>query len=80
MDRSKKFVPTGMDISHSMNFFAKCDLGITVHRGEDAVEIHCWKSRYYWLGKQGMCKMTYNPVAGTYGEYEKIEKKYNFDF
>jgi len=71
MDRSKKFVPTGMDISHSMSFFAKADLGFSVHRGEEAVEIHCWKSRYYWLGRQGMCKMDYNPVTGTYTDHDK---------
>ena len=86
MDRTKKFVPTGLDISHSMSFFAKADLGITVARGDNpehskyaGVEIHCWKSRYYWLGRQGMKDLRYNKVTGVYSEYE-TQRKENFNW
>ena len=39
-------VPKGMNISGSAAFFAKADIGLTVHLDKDKnVEIHCWKCR-----------------------------------
>lgn len=66
-------VPKGMNISGSAAWFAKADLGITVHRAEDCVEIHCWKSRFKWVGQQGTACLTYNLSNGRYEDFDKPE-------
>ena len=63
-------VPKGMNISGSAAWFAKADLGITVHRGEDGVEVHCWKSRFKWVGQQGMALLDYDISTGQYSQKE----------
>jgi len=62
-------VPKGMNISGSAAWFAKADLGITVHRTEDCVEIHCWKSRFKWTGQQGVACLTYELSNGRYHDW-----------
>ena len=62
-------VPTGMSISGSAAWFAKADLGITVHRSGDDTEIHCWKSRFKWIGKQGAVPVIYDKSTGRYSDY-----------
>jgi twinkle protein len=62
--------PDGMSISGSMAWWAKTDVGITVHRQSDHVEIAVWKCRYRWVGKQGECKLEFEPSAGTYHELD----------
>ncbi|HAO00777.1 MAG TPA: hypothetical protein DCQ42_03395 [Halomonas sp.] len=62
-------VPKGMNISGSAAWFAKADLGITVHRGEDCVEVHCWKSRFKWTGQQGTALLTYDLSNGRYRDF-----------
>jgi twinkle protein len=55
--------PTGYDISGSAHFFNKADCGVTVHREQDSpldVQIHIWKCRFSWIGKQGMTKVVYD--------------------
>ena len=59
-------VPKGMSISGSAAWFAKADLGVTVHRGDMGVEIHCWKSRFKWVGQQGMTTLGYDIPTGRY--------------
>jgi twinkle protein len=66
-------VPKGMNISGSAAWFAKADLGITVHRAEDCVEVHCWKSRFKWVGQQGMACLTYNLSNGRYEGFNPPE-------
>tara|TARA_B100000927_G_scaffold114506_4_gene92658 strand:- start:1467 stop:3215 length:1749 start_codon:yes stop_codon:yes gene_type:complete len=61
-------VPKGMNISGSAAWFAKADLGVTVHRTDECVEIHCWKSRFKWVGSQGVAHLSYNMFNGTYTE------------
>ena len=61
-------VPKGMSISGSAAWFAKADLGITVNRLDDCVEIHCWKSRFKWVGQQGVVTLGYNMLNGRYEE------------
>ena len=64
-------IPKGMDISGSAAWFAKCDVGVTVHRSEDAPdvsEIHCWKSRFKYIGRIGKTSLTYNKVCGVYDD------------
>ena len=70
-------VPKGMNISGSAAWFAKADLGITVHRAEDCVEIHCWKSRFKWVGQQGMACLTYNLSNGRYEGFNPSEPAVN---
>ena len=64
--------PKGYDISGSAAWFAKADHGITVHRPDPtrsvASEIHSWKSRFSWLGKQGQCTLYFNTTTSAYSE------------
>ena len=64
-------VPKGMNISGSAAFFAKADLGITVHLdSEKNVEIHCWKARFKWVGKTGYVNLDFDIPTGTYSDIE----------
>jgi len=76
----KKNVCTGIDISGSMAWFSKADMGLTVYRGEESVEIHCWKARWGWNGRLGSVKLGFNPVNGRYSEYEEAEDDFDWDF
>ena len=69
-------VPKGMNISGSASFFAKADLGITIHQNKDKeVEVHCWKVRFKWIGSVGKVKLAYDVPSGRYSEvkYEPIQ-------
>ena len=63
-------VPTGMHISGGPTWFAKADLGLTVHRGNMGVEIHCWKARLKWIGRQGMVYVDYDIPTGRYSDHK----------
>ena len=56
------------------SWFAKADIGFTVHRNFDTerVEIHVWKVRFKHLGKQGMSELQYDVVTGTYSEIPDV--------
>ena len=62
--------PKGYDISGSAAWFAKADLGVTVHRKADTnmSEIHCWKVRFKWIGQQGVTDVEYFKATGQYKE------------
>ena len=60
--------PDGMSISGSMAWWAKTDVGLTIHRAEKCTEVAVWKCRYRWVGQQGETTLLYNKVAGTYSE------------
>jgi twinkle protein len=61
--------PDGMSISGSMAWWAKADVGLTVHRTKDhGVEIAVWKCRYRWVGTQGETTLEYRKATGTYAE------------
>jgi twinkle protein len=66
-------VPKGMSISGSAAWFAKADLGITVHRTDDDVEVHCWKCRFKWVGKQGVTNLNYDLLSGRYSEQSSVQ-------
>jgi len=66
-------VPKGMSISGSAAWFAKADLGVTVHRGEDDVEVHCWKCRFKWVGKQGVTNLDYDLLSGRYSDKPRVK-------
>ena len=62
--------PDGMAISGSMAWWAKADVGLTVHRQEKITEVICWKCRYRWVGKTGLVEMNYDTTTGSYTEIE----------
>ena len=80
-------VPNGHDISGSAAFYAKADVGMTMHRPDptiDICEIHIWKCRHSWVGKQGMTELRYDKPTATFTEknYDKffdgdIDRTYN---
>ena len=70
-------VPKGMNISGSAAWFAKADLGITIHRTDDCVEVHCWKSRFKWVGQQGVACLAYNMSNGRYEDLASPEPAIN---
>lgn len=62
--------PDGMSISGSMAWWAKTDIGLTVHRTKTDTQIAVWKCRYRWVGQQGETTLDFNKAAGTYSEPE----------
>ena len=62
-------VPKGDSIAGSAAWAARCDLGLSVARNkDDNVEVHCWKSRLKWVGRQGMKTLSYNLSNGIYSD------------
>jgi len=61
-------VPDGMAISGSMSWWAKADVGLTVHRQPDDVMIKVWKARWRWVGKLGKASLHYDIPTGTYAQ------------
>lgn len=65
-------IAKGFDISGSAAWFAKADFGITVHRPSPELdhisEIHIWKCRFGWMGKQGQASLIYDPATYSYTE------------
>jgi twinkle protein len=61
-------VPDGMSISGSMAWWAKADVGLTVHRQENDVLIKVWKCRWRWIGKLGKTTLMYDVPSGTYNQ------------
>lgn len=61
--------PDGMAISGSMSWWAKADVGLTVHRTPtNESEIAIWKCRARWVGTQGETRLVYNKVSGSFTE------------
>jgi twinkle protein len=62
--------PKGYDISGSAAWFAKADIGLSVHRPDPIAnaisEVHIWKCRFSWVGKQGVADLFFNPVTSRY--------------
>ena len=68
-------VPRGYDISGSAAWFAKADCGLTVHRQQDVnpleAQIHIWKIRFSWVGKQGETRLYYDTGTTRYNYFGK---------
>mgnify|MGYP001597116784 CR=1 FL=1 len=68
----KARIPDGNSISGSAHFWNKADFGLTVHRPAPKenyeAEVHVWKCRFSWLGKQGYCRLLYDPATFSYTE------------
>lgn len=76
--------PGGYDISGSAAWFAKADCGLTIHRDvkEDPLEtqVHLWKVRFSWVGKQGETRLRYDPEIFSYYEGPPEEKAEGEEF
>jgi twinkle protein len=67
-------VPGGYDISGSAAWFAKADCGVTVHREKEdphVAQIHVWKCRFSWVGKQGQANLVYDIATTKYREMQQ---------
>ncbi len=72
-------VPGGYDISGSAAWFAKADCGVTVHREKDdpyVAQIHIWKCRFSWVGKQGQANLLYDIGSTCYREMQFDDKPF----
>lgn len=72
-------VPGGYDISGSAAWFAKADCGLTVHREKDdphVGQIHVWKCRFSWVGKQGQTNLVYDIATTRYREMQLEDKAF----
>lgn len=62
--------PKGYDISGSAAWFAKADVGLTVHRPDPSnsplSQIIIWKCRFSWAGKQGETELSFDVPTSTY--------------
>ena len=67
-------VPRGYDISGSASFFSKADCGVTIDRPDPSkttqTDVHIWKCRYSWVGKQCKTSFTYDRVKSRYDVYD----------
>jgi len=60
--------PKGQHISGSAAWFAKADMGVTVHRNGNETEVHVWKSRFKWVGQIGKVDLNYDLPTGRYSD------------
>lgn len=74
--------PGGYDISGSAAWFAKADCGLTIHRDtkEDPflTQVHLWKVRFSWVGKQGETRLRYDPAISSYYQAEEAQAGEDF--
>lgn len=72
-------VPKGYDISGSSHYFNKADCGLTIHREMDMphlTQVHVWKCRFAWVGKQGQTDLIYNTATTSYYETPTDEEEF----
>ena len=73
--------PKGYDISGSASWFAKADVGLTVHRpnpsNSNVSEVIIWKCRFSWVGAIGECSLMFDKATTCYsgmGEFYERDK------
>lgn len=66
-------VPKGQHISGSAAWFAKADMGVTVHRTRDQTQVHVWKSRFKWVGSIGEVELDYDIPTGRYSDKPPVD-------
>jgi twinkle protein len=71
-------VPKGQHISGSAAWFAKADMGVTVHRNKNQTEVHVWKSRFKWVGAVGDIELDYDLPTGRYSDRPDATKNYEW--
>jgi twinkle protein len=70
--------PGGYDISGSAAWFAKADCGVTVHREKEephVTQVHIWKCRFSWVGKQGEARLVYDVGTTCYTEVQQDDQQ-----
>jgi len=71
--------PKGYDISGSASWFAKADVGLTIHRPNPSQsnisEVIIWKCRFSWVGAIGECSLMFDKVTTTYEGMGKIYER-----
>jgi twinkle protein len=76
--------PGGYDISGSAAWYAKADCGLTIHRdvkeNPHETQVHLWKVRFSWVGKQGETRLQYDPECFTYFEGPPQEEAQGEEF
>ena len=69
--------PKGYDISGSASWFAKADIGLTVHRpnpsSSSISQIMIWKCRFSWVGSIGDCGLSFDKVTSRYNSVGTLE-------
>ena len=69
--------PKGYDISGSASWFAKADIGLTVHRpnpsSSSISQILIWKCRFSWVGSIGDCGLSFDKVTSRYNSLGKMQ-------
>jgi twinkle protein len=72
--------PKGYDISGSASWFAKADIGLTVHRPNPSTssisQIFIWKCRFSWVGSIGDCALSFDKVTTRYNSVGAIKQSY----
>lgn len=73
-------VPTGQHISGSAAWFAKADIGITVHRvkNKPITQVYVWKSRFKWVGQVGDIALSYDLPTGVYSDCQMMPGESEF--
>ena len=71
-------VPKGQHISGSAAWFAKADMGVTVHRNKNETQVHVWKSRFKWVGAVGDVELNYDLPTGRYSDKLDPTKLYDW--
>ena len=68
--------PKGYDISGSASWFAKADVGVTVHRpnpsNSNISEVLIWKCRFSWVGSIGECSLMFDKATTSYNGMGKF--------
>ena len=67
--------PTGYSVSGSAHWFNRPDMGITIHRPKEdrsITEVHVWKVRYGWTGKEGRAELFFDVPTGVYSEQPQL--------
>ena len=79
--RSGKYICSGLDVSASMAWYAKADIGITAWRSpENDSELHVWKVRWAWMGTVGHCKLRHTPDNSRWLDYDYVPDDFDWDF
>ena len=71
-------VPKGQHISGSAAWFAKADMGVTVHRNKNETQVHVWKSRFKWVGAVGDIELNYDLPTGRYSDKTSAPDLYDW--
>jgi twinkle protein len=70
--------PGGYDISGSAAWYAKADCGVTIHREKEdphVAQVHIWKIRFSWVGKQGEARLVYDVGTTCYTEMQQAAEE-----